>query len=492
MSLIPLAIPPGVRRLGTVYDSKGRWYDSNLIRWRGGVLQPIGGWTARTTSAMTGMARAMLTWVDDSNLRYIAVGTHSKLYIFTQTATAPADITPAGFTAGDADATSGAGYGIGPYGSSTYGTPRVDNATVQPASMWTLDTFGQVLYGIMAEDSVLYKWTPPDTGVVAAAVAGAPSGSAVVVTPERFIFVLGAGGNNRKVQWADQESDSDWTAGATDQAGDQVIETSGKLMCGKRLRGGTLIWTDMDVHLATYIGQPYVYRFDRVGENCGIASRGAAVVAGDRAMWMGIRHFYAYDGVVDEVPCEVHDAVFGDFNATQRSKVVGHHEPEFSEAWWFYPSSASTEIDRAVAYNYAEDFWTLHTFARTACAPRGVFNNPIMATTDGYLYDHETGASYSSGTPYAESGPIELGQGDRIMRARRLICDELTAGDVNVSFKVRDWPNDSETTYGPYTPANPTSVRFSGRQVKLYVAGDQATSWRWGTGRLDVVEGSKR
>lgn len=491
-----LSLPPGMLQVGTAYQSMGRWYQGNLVRWTpdGSVwaVEPVGGWTQRTTSAVTGKARAMMTWVDNDTLRWIMVGTHSKLYAFSQTAETPSDITPAGFTAGSADATSGAGYGIGPYGESTYGTPRVDNATIQEASMWTLDTFGEIPYGMMAQDSYLYKWSL-NTGAVATVVAGAPQGSAVCVTPERFIFVLGADGDNRKVRWADQESDSDWTAGATDQAGDQVIETQGKLMCGKRIRGGTLIWTDQDVHFATYIAQPFIYRFDRVGENCGIVSRGAAVVAGSRAVWMGNGRFYAYDGETSELPCDVQDGVFNDFNTTQRSKVTAHHEPKYSEVWWKYCSGASTEIDRAVVYNYEGNFWVLHDdFSRLAASPRGVFNNPIMVDSSGYLWDHETGASYSSDTPYAESGPIELGNGDQRMRVRRLIADEKTSGDVVVRFKTRDWPNDSETTYGPYTIDNPTTTRFSGRAVRLRIDGSVATSWRWGTPRLDMQEGGKR
>jgi hypothetical protein len=40
--------------------------------------------------------------------------------------------------------------------------------------------------------------------------------------------------------------------------------------------------------------------------------------------------------------------------------------------------------------------------------------------------------------------------------------------------------------------ANPTDVRFQGRQVQMRVTGNTASSWRVGTMRLDVVEGSKR
>jgi hypothetical protein len=108
------------------------------------------------------------------------------------------------------------------------------------------------------------------------------------------------------------------------------------------------------------------------------------------------------------------------------------------------------------------------------------------------VYDHETGYSYGGDTPYAESGPYELGDGEQIMRARRLIADEGTAGDVSVSFITRDWPNDSETTYGPYTIDNPTSIRFAARQARIKVTGVASASWRWGIPRVDVLEGGKR
>ena len=103
MSLRKLDLPPGLRQVGTIYECSGRWYDANLVRWHEGAMQPIAGWSQRTTSAMTGKARAAMAWVDNDSLRWIMVGTHSKLYAFTQTAETPSDITPAGFTAGDAD-----------------------------------------------------------------------------------------------------------------------------------------------------------------------------------------------------------------------------------------------------------------------------------------------------------------------------------------------------------------------------------------------------
>lgn len=496
MSFVELDFPPGIRRAGTEYQSKGGWYDANLVRWRSGFMGPMKGWAQRTTSAMTGKCRTLLPWRDNSGVRWIGAGTHSKLYVATQSQVAPSDITPSGFVAGTADASAAGGYGSLDYGEGTYGTPRTDTSSIQEAGVWTLDTFGQNLVACQSDDGLIYQWAPPNTAVVAAALGGtAPTGNrGIVVTPERFLFALGAGGNKRKVQWADQESTSSWTPSATNQAGDYELATQGHLLCGRRLRNATLLFTDVDAHAAVYIGLPYVYSIQRIGENCGPISKGAPIVVDVRAFWMTKNGFAMSDGAtVSPLQCDIYDAVFSDLNQTQASKITGHSLAGENEVWWFYPAAASTECDRYVAYNYLEGHWNMGPMARLAGCDRGVFNNPIRADSDGYLWDHETGFVYTGGlTPYAETGPMELGKGDRISKVRELIPDEKTEGDVVVRFYAKDAPDGDATTYGPYSMSDFVDVRFAARQAKMRVTGNVATSWRWGTARLDVVPGGRR
>jgi hypothetical protein len=94
---------------------------------------------------------------------------------------------------------------------------------------------------------------------------------------------------------------------------------------------------------------------------------------------------------------------------------------------------------------------------------------------------------------FAESGPISIGNGDNIMQVTDLIPDEKTQGDVDVTFKSRYYPNDTEYTHGPYTPSSPTAVRFSGRQIRMRVEGDTPyAAWRVGTMRVDAKAGGRR
>lgn len=338
-------------------------------------------------------------------------------------------------------------------------------------------------------DNIVMKKKP-----VAQVIANAPENNlGLVVTEERFVVALGAGGNPRKVQWCDRENRTSWTAAATNEAGDIELQTTGQIMQAVRTRGQTLVITDVDAHAMRYLGPPYVYGFERVGTSCGAVSRKAAADVDMGIFWMGQGGFYRFDGnSVQEIPCEVRDYIFDDFNTGQQSKIWAYANSEFSEIWWYYPSSGSTEIDRYVGYNYRENFWIIGEMSRTCGMSRGVFRYPMLGDSFGTLHDHEVGVAKDGAVVYAETGPISIGNGDQTMQVMQVIPDEVTQGDVDMYFKTRFHPNDVERTYGPYNPKNPTSVRFQGRQIRMKVQEDRLTNWRVGIMRLDVVARGKR
>jgi len=493
MALVPLKIPAGIYRNGTEYQSAGRWFDSNLVRWFDNTLRPWGGWRKRSTSQMTGSCRGLLTWKINSGARYIALGTHSKLYVMDDNSVLK-DVTPSGFTVGRADALSGTGYGYNTYGSFAYGVARPDIGAIAPATTWSLDTWGEYLIGCSDTDGKLYEWQLGfTTPTLAAAITNAPTGcQAVMSTAERFVFALGASTNARKVAWCDQENNTVWTTSATNQAGDFEINSVGSLKCGKRVRGINLLFTDVDVHVATYIGLPYVYSFEKAGSGCGVISSQAVAAIDTAAIWMSRSGFWIYDGYVKPLASDVGDYIFQNINYSQASKVYAVHNSKYGEIIWFYPSTSSNENDSYVVYNYREGHWAIGTLSRTAGTDRGVFVNPVMISSDGFIYEHEVGFAYDSAVPFVESGPYEIGSGENIMSVRQVIPDEQTLGEVVVSFKTRMYPTSTESTYGPYAAAQPTDVRFSARQVKIRYTGNVLDDWRVGVNRMDVVPMGKR
>lgn len=489
--LVAPKLPAGLYRNGTVQQAEGRWYDANLVRFYQGAVFPIGGWAARSASAVSGAARAVITWASDTIARRIGIGTHTKLEVMDRAGTLY-DITPAGFTAGHIDATTGGGYGAGTYGSGTYGTPRLDTGTVIDATVWSLDTWGQYLVGGNADDGKLYEWQL-NTATPAAAISGAPtSNRALLVTEEGFLLALGAGGNPRLVQWCDQRDNTAWTPTTTNQAGDYELLTAGRIMCGRRTRGAHLIFTDQDVHQGLYQGPPYVYSFQRIGAGCGIISQAAAIDAGDLAFWMGTKGFWLYNGTVQPLPCDVWDYVFNDLNQLQKSKVWAEHNHEFGECTWQYPSGSATEIDRYVTFNYRENTWSFGLLTRLCGVASGVFEHPIRISDTGLVYEHENGLTYDDMSPFVESGPMELGEGDNSYTVLGLKPDERTVGQVQATFYARNQPDGAETTFGPYTLTTRNrrglvDLRFTTRETRLRLTGAQLADWRAGPFKLDIA-----
>ena len=78
------------------------------------------------------------------------------------------------------------------------------------------------------------------------------------------------------------------------------------------------------------------------------------------------------------------------------------------------------------------------------------------------------------------------------MKVTQLIPDENNQGEVTMKFLTRFHPNDTERTYGSYSMTNPTSVRFTGRQVRMRVESDSNKDWRVGVMRIDTNQGGKR
>jgi len=491
--LLPLEISPGVYRNGTDMQATGRWRDSNLIRWIDGALQPVGGWRDFGGTAFNAAPRGAHSWVTQTGTPWIAAGTFSKLYVTASDGTVT-DVTPVGFTSGTEDAAVNTGYGGGFYGRGTYGTKRPETGAFASATVWTMDNWGEYLVACSPDDGKIYEWQL-DTGTVAAALSGAPTScTAVCVTDDRFVFALGASGNDRLIKWSDREDNTAWTPSATNEAGSIELATTGRIVNAIKLPSQTLILTSTDAHAATYQGPPFVYGFERVGTHCGIVAPQAGKAIQGNAFWMGRHSFYSYSGgSVDPLTCDVEDYVFSNINRDQISKVFAVTMGEQNEIWWFYPSKLSVEVDSYVKLNVVQGVWDIGTLDRTAGVDAGASRYPTMFDSAGAGYQHEIAAySWGGGSIFAETGPISMGVGENTFSVTEMIPDEKTQGDVTATFKTRFHPNDTERDYGPYTMSNPTSVRFTGRQIRLRVDGVAMSDWRVGVPRLRVQERGRR
>jgi hypothetical protein len=528
MKYITLSLPMGLRWHGTDYQGRNRWHSANLMRWDDGAMMPVGGWSKFNDVATgdqsrfpdTGAVKCAHSWfanaaAGDSGAAYFLAGaTHSNVYIMNGLGEV-IDITPTGIAPGSEASYDNRGYGGGLYGEGLYGTQRsAEGQTKVPATTWALDNYGEWLLGVNTTDRNIYKWAPGDKDMTK--LANAPVCLSMVTTEERFVFALAAldsSGvvNVRRVAWCDRENPEEWTATALNEAGGFELQTDGAIRCGVRVRGRTLIITTTDAHIAQYSGPPLVYGFQQVGRNCGVISDRAVATTGDGAFWMGTNDFYVYDGsTVRELPCEVHDYVYRFINRSYVSNTYAVANARNNEIWWFYTSTFSPSYttdgggliaynDRYVSYDYKQNIWSFGEISRMSGVDSGVFNDPVWIDEDNYVWRHELYAQPHVGsTPWAETGPISIGDGDQVIKATQVLTDSIPNKRINLEFKTRFEPQGEERTYGPYEVKPQTDVRFSGRQIRMRVNAienlepTENHDYRIGDMRLLITGGGRR
>ena len=83
MALTKLLFNPGINKESTDLMDKGGWADGNLIRFRKGLPEKIGGWDKTTTEDYEGTGRALTAWVALDATKYLGLGTTFKYYVTT-------------------------------------------------------------------------------------------------------------------------------------------------------------------------------------------------------------------------------------------------------------------------------------------------------------------------------------------------------------------------------------------------------------------------
>ena len=112
MALNKFIFKPGIFREGTDYDNEGGWFNANLVRFKAGRPQKMGGWRKDTLSTFLGTCRALHAWILLAGTKLLGLGTNLKYYIEEgdsfnditpiRSTTSAGDVT---FSATDGDAT---------------------------------------------------------------------------------------------------------------------------------------------------------------------------------------------------------------------------------------------------------------------------------------------------------------------------------------------------------------------------------------------------
>lgn len=203
---------------------------------------------------------------------------------------------------GDANVSTGGGWGIGRWGEGTWGSEHTSNTYLQLPRYWSLDQYGQYLLA-MPSGGGLYQWSL-NIANRATVVSNAPTtGLYMFVTSERIVVVLGADGDFMTMEWSDDDDNTVWTPADANTANIRKLQEGSRLMAGTRLaQGVNLVWSDTAVYLMQFTGTNIVYSTRVVGTNCGLVGPRAFIVVDGIAFWMAPTAFQMYAGQLGSIP----------------------------------------------------------------------------------------------------------------------------------------------------------------------------------------------
>jgi hypothetical protein len=351
--------------------------------------------------------------------------------------------------------------------------------------------------------------------------------SIVVSDTSRFVIVFGCNDYGSAIldpmliRWSAQDDIYNWTPDATNQAGFVRVSHGSEIVTTVQTRQEVLVFTDSSVYSLQYLGPPYVWAPQLMGDNISIQGPNAAVIASGIVYWMGVDKFYSYDGRVQTLNCDLRRHIFADFNQAQSAQVFAGTNEGFNEVWWFYCSANSSSIDRYVIYNYLEKIWYYGTMARTAWLDSGLSDYPLAATYSNNLVYHEQGlnnnetATTTAIDAYISSSEFDIGDGHNFGFVWRVLPD-LTFENAENS-PTGAVPSVAMTLYGlansgsgvTSTASQPVAksstyviteqftgmifTRMRGRQMIFKISSNQInTVWQLGAPRIDIRPDGRR
>jgi hypothetical protein len=418
-------------------------------------------------------------------------------------------------------------YGAGNYSSGPYGVgSAVSGSTGTPitATDWILDNSGSALLAV-PRGGPLYQWTPEIGLSNAQMVVTAPltNFGMFVAQPQQIVVMWGSTQTSGTqdplmVRWSDLGDYTQWQVLPSTFAGAFRIPTGSTLMGGIQSPVyGAAVWTDVDLWLMQYVGQPLVFSFNRMGSGCGLLGPHAADINQGNIFWASQRNFFMLGNTgVQVVPCTVWDYFFQQIDTANQTKVRCASNAVFNEITWFFPilpslGGTGENTNYVKLHLEGNEFqWDYGQLSRTAWIDVTALGPPIGTDNNGFVYQHEMGNDAAGGNMscYIQTGWFSIAEGEELLFVDWCIPDmkwglaEFGTAAVSPSAQIAftfftvDYPGDTPRTYGPFTITQNNeyfSPRMRGRLFSMYIqSSDMGSFWRLGRIRFRWAPDGRR
>lgn len=189
-------------------------------------------------------------------------------------------------------------------------------------------------------------------------------------------------GDQNSRWWCSHYADATtaWNPNVTTQCTTGLLTDSAGGIMGIRAMGDRfVIYKAGAMYLASYIGPPEVFGFQRISDRIGAVSQSAVVKVDATHYFIGSEDVWRYDGTGYPVSigAGVREWLFASMDRTVSATVQGRHDPFNQLIYWHYsPVGASGAITKVLVYHYPSNRFGAFDFTVTQ----------VFATEGGVLF----------------------------------------------------------------------------------------------------------
>lgn len=201
--------------------------------------------------------------------------------------------------------------------------------------------------------------------------------------------------------------DWDETNPAIDAGEQDLAETPDILVDCLPLGDANIIYKERSMYAMTYVGAPYIFRFQRLPGDSGMLARGCGVQTplGHIVLTAGDVVINSGQGVQSIANGAVRDYIFKNISSTYYKRSFVTANPQKSEVWVCFPYGDSETCNKAMVWNWESKTWGIRVLTNVTYGTFGNFNVSGEGTT--WATDSDTWESDAASWNENEYSPVE-------------------------------------------------------------------------------------
>jgi len=286
------------------------------------------------------------------------------------------------------------------------------------------------------------------------------------------------------VAWCSADNPDDWVATSTNSAGSLTLrEANSELRCIVPLGESKAIYTDDQMFILTYTGDPFYFGYQTAMTSGVGAVSPKSVVSVDRLNYgLSKKGLFMTDGNSVTILGEeegINKYIKENISLNQYGLVNAFHYKDNNEVVWNLPLG-DTKCNTEVRYNYKTGVFTKRSRDNSAVAEAGVYEFAVSGTSGGH-FNFEN-ISSDPRTVSAITKSHDLGDPSAVKEITSIRVGKLGSSNPKVEIgwanKVNDPPTfNPEDSFYASEEYKEYNVRTSGRYLFLKISSDTAHDW---------------